>query len=112
MSVLLRVLILLGALILMCFVLKRIRTSKMKIECSVFWIIFSAVLVVIGVFPQLVYFIADLIGFYSSVSMVFLVINAILIVKVFLMTIQISQLENKIDSLVQQIAIANKKNEE
>lgn len=112
MSILLRVLLILGALAMMAFMLKKIRSSKLKIEYAVFWIVFSVVLVFMGIFPQIIYYISELIGFFSSVSMVFLAVIAILIVKVFMMSIQISQLEHKIDSLVQQIAINNKKEKE
>ena len=111
MSIVLRILLILGALAMLCFVLKRIRVAKLKIEHALFWIVFSAILVVIGIFPQIIYFVAEQIGFMSSVSMVFLCIIGILIIKVFLMTIQISHLEHKVDSLVQQIAISSKKEE-
>ena len=47
-------------------------------------------------------------GFQAPMSMVLLAIIFVLIVKTFFMTIQISQLENKIDALTQQIAINRK----
>lgn len=112
MSVLLRILMLVGAVSLLIFMLKRIRQSKLKIEYAVFWIVFSAVLVFMGLFPYIFYMISDLIGFQSPINMIYLVIIFILIVKLFLTSLQISQLENKIDNLVQKIAIQNRLNEE
>ena len=108
MSSYLRILLIVGALLLMGFMLKRIRQSKLKIEYTIFWIAFSGILVLMGIFPELFYWISDLIGFQSPISMVYLVIIFVLIVKMFFMTIQISQLENKIDSLTQQVAIDRK----
>lgn len=108
MSIYLRILLIVGALLLMGFMLKRIRQSKLKIEYTIFWIAFSGILVLMGIFPELFYWISDLIGFQSPISMVYLVIIFVLIVKMFFMTIQISQLENKIDSLTQQVAIDRK----
>lgn len=108
MSGLLRVLLIVCAISLLFFVLNKIRQAKMKIEYTVFWILFSSILVVMGIFPRLFYKISDFIGFQSPISMVFLVIIFVLIIKSFFMTIQISQLENKIDNLVQQIAIREK----
>ena len=61
-----------------------------------------------GIFPKVFYKISDFIGFQSPISMVFLVVIFVLIIRMFFMTIQISQLENKIDNLVQQIAIDRK----
>lgn len=108
MSLYIRVLLIIGALLLLAYMIKRIRQSKLKIEYSIFWIGFSAILVLMGVFPGIVSRIAHMLGFISSVNMVFLVIIFILIVKLFFNTLQISALENKVDSLAQQIAIDRK----
>lgn len=108
MSIYIRILLILGAVILLGFMIKKIRTAKLKIEYTVFWIGFSAILVLMGIFPQILTFIADTLGFQSPVNMVYLIIIFILIVKLFYNTLQISMLENKIDSLAQQIAIDRK----
>lgn len=108
MSVLIRILLVVSAVLMLAFMLKRIRQSKLKIEYTVFWIAFSSVLVLMGIFPKVFYKISEFIGFQSPISMVFLVIIFVLIVKMFFMNIQISQLENKVDALAQQIAIDRK----
>ena len=108
MSIILRVLLIVGALLLMAFMLKRIRQSKLKIEYTIFWIVFSGILVLMGIFPKVFSWISGLIGFQSPINMIYLVIIFVLIVKMFFMTIQISQLENKIDNLTQQVAIDRK----
>lgn len=108
MSLYIRILLIIGAIALLGFMLKRIRQSKLKIEYTVFWIGFSAVLVFMGIFPQVITFVAEKLGFQSTVNMVYLIIIFILIVKLFFNTIQISALENKVDSLAQQIAIDRK----
>ncbi len=108
MSGLLRVLLVIGAILMLIFMLKKIRMAKLKIEYSVFWISFASILVIMGVFPKIFYEISDFIGFQSPISMIFLVIIFVLMVKNFFMSIQISQLENKIDNLVQRIAIDRK----
>ena len=109
MSGVLRILMIMGAVFLMVFMIKRIRQSKMKIEYTVFWIIFSVILVLMGIFPQVFYWISELLGFQEPINMVYLVIIFVLIVKLFLTSVQISQLENKVDSLTQQVAIDRKK---
>lgn len=108
MSIYIRVLLIIGAVVLLAFMIKRIRQSKLKIEYTIFWIGFSAVLVLMGLFPGIVSWIAHALGFISAVNMVFLVVIFILIVKLFFNTLQISALENKVDSLAQQIAIDRK----
>ena len=108
MSAIIRILLIVSAVLMLIYMLKRIQQAKLKIEYTIFWIAFSTMLVVMGVFPKLFYMISSFLGFQSPISMVFLVIIFVLIVKMFLMTLQISQLENKVDALAQQIAIDRK----
>ena len=108
MSGLLRILLIVSAVLMLLFMMRKIRQSKLKIEYTVFWILFASILTIMGIFPKVFYKISDFIGFQSPISMVFLVVIFVLIIRMFFMTIQISQLENKIDNLVQQIAIDRK----
>ena len=109
MSLYIRILLIVGAGLSLVFILKKIRQSKLKI---VFWFCFSSILVLMGVFPKIITIISKILGFQSPINMVFLIIIFILIIKLFFNTIQISALENKVDSLAQQIAIEKKKEEE
>lgn len=112
MSGALRILMILGAVFLMVFMIKKIRQAKVKIEYTVFWIIFSGILVLMGIFPQLFYWVSELLGFQAPINMIYLVIIFVLIVKLFLISVQISRLENKVDSLTQQVAIDRKVDKE
>ena len=112
MGIVLRVILIVVAVLLFMYMIKKIRQAKLKIEHTIFWLIFSLVLIVMGVFPQIVYVVSEWIGFQSPVNMVFLMIIFILIVKNFLATLQISQLENKLDSLIQRVTIEKKLGEE
>ena len=53
MSIFIRILLVVGAIVLLAFMLRKIRLAKLKIEYTVFWIGFSCILVVMGVFPQI-----------------------------------------------------------
>ena len=105
MSIGLRCLLLIGALAVLFFMLKKIRQERVKIEHSIFWIFFSVIMVVLGAFPVISYKAAELIGVISPVNIVYLVIIGILLIKMFFMTIQISHLENKIDSVAERVAL-------
>ena len=105
MGIVLRIILIASAILLFMYMIKKIRQSKMKIEHTIFWILFDVILIIIGVFPQIVYLVSGWIGFQSPVNMVFLMIIFVLIVKNFLTTLEISHLENKLDSLTQQLAI-------
>lgn len=108
MSLYIRILLIVGAIALLTFMFKRIRQAKLKIEYTVFWLIFAVLLVAMGIFPGVLTAVAAWLGFQSPVNMIYLVILFVLIVKLFFNTLQISHLENKVDSLAQQIAIDRK----
>lgn len=96
-----------------CFlIMRKIRQSKMQIENAIFWIVLSVVLVIYSIFPQVADFCAHLLGIYATTNFLFLFAIFVLIVKVFYMTIHISQLESRIRELVQQMALEEKKREE
>ncbi len=100
------ILVSVGTLLLM---MRRIRQSKMQIESAVFWIVLVLVLVVFSLFPAVADLAAHCLGIYSTANFLFLFAIFVLIVKVFYMTIHISQLETKIRELVQQMALDEKK---
>lgn len=66
-------------------------------------------MIVMSVFPQIVYWITGKMGMMSPANVVYLFIIAVLLIKSFMMTIELSNLENKFKNLTQQIAIYEKK---
>ena len=93
-------------------IMRKIRQSKVQIESAIFWIVLAVVLVIYSIFPQVADLCARLLGIYATTNFLFLFAIFILIVKVFYMTIHISQLETKVKELVQQMALEEKKHEE
>ena len=109
MSVALRILLIVVSVMNTLNILRRIRKSKLQIEYSIFWVLFSMVLIVISVFPQIVIKLAQLIGFQSPANMVFLLVIFALMFKSFQSTLEISQLQYKIEELTQKIALEEHK---
>ena len=87
---------------------KKIRQSKLQIEYSIFWMLFAASLVILSIFPEITICGASLLGIYSSTNFIFLLIFVLLILKVFLMTIELSTLEYRVKELAQKLAISEK----
>lgn len=107
MTIGLRTVLLVIALLSCIFVVRKIRKAQMRIEDTLFWIVVVAGTLVLGVFPQIAFWCADILGIASPVNFVFLVFIFILLFKVFILTVQISQLQEKIKNLTQSIAITN-----
>lgn len=111
MSVSLRILLIVAAVITVIWILKKIRKSKVKMEDAIFWLVFSGVLLVLAVFPQISFWLSKLLGIESPANLVFLLIICLLIEKIFTLSIITSQLEEKVSILSAEIAIRSQAQE-
>ena len=105
MTIVLRCIVIAVSLTTMIYIVKKIRSSRMQIEDSLFWLMFSILLVVFAIVPKLPDILANVVGIYSTVNFLFLFFIFILLIKVFMMSVRMSQLENRIRELTQKIAI-------
>lgn len=112
MTVLLRCVLICVSVLLTCYVLRKIRHSKMKIEDSIFWVMFALLLVVFSLFPRLADFISRMVGTYSTANFIFTFMIFILLVKVFFQSIKISQLERRVTELIQTFALDREEKQE
>ena len=74
MTVVFRIVLIVASIATAYFMLKKIQQSKVKIEDSIFWILFSVMLIVLCIVPQLADFMAKLLGIKSTVNFIFLFI--------------------------------------
>lgn len=107
-----RVILVIVSLLTMSFMMRKIRQAKVQIEAAMFWVIVALILVVFSLFPGVADACARLLGIYSTPNFLFLFMIFLLMVKVFSMTLQVSQMESKQKELVQKIVLAQKEREE
>jgi hypothetical protein len=107
-----RIILVIVSFMTMAFMMRKIRQAKVQIEAAMFWVIMALILVVFSLFPTLADFCARLLGIYSTPNFLFLSMIFLLLVKVFTLTLQVSQLESKQKELVQKMALEKKKEEE
>lgn len=105
----LRCLLVLGSLFTAVFILRRVRKAQVQIEDTVFWLIFSAGLLLLSIFPQAAFWASRMLGFQSPINLVYLLIIFVLLVKQFFMTIRVSQMDSKLRSLAQKVALNEEK---
>ena len=108
MTVILRCVLIVVSILLTFVVLKKIRQSKVKIEDSIFWVMFALMMVVFSIFPGLADILSDFVGTYSTSNFIFMFVIFILLVKVFFLSLKISQLESRVTELIQQLALDRK----
>ena len=87
------------------FVLKKIRSSKIQIDDSLFWICTSGLIFIISIFPNIMSQMSHVLGIMSPVNFVFLFFIFLLLIKCFSNSVQISNLDRKVKELSQQIGI-------
>ena len=109
MSTAIRVLLIIGSMLTAVYVLRRVRKSRMRTEDSVFWLVFSLILVLMGLLPNLVTGLAEIIGVMSAANLVFLIVIFLLIIKLFMMDQRISALQQQMTETAQRVAIEEKK---
>lgn len=105
MTTLFRIVLIAVSVLTLAGIVRKVRNAKVEIETSLFWIGFSALLLILSIFPKITEVIADLLGIYSTVNFIFLFVIFVLLVHQFTNSIKISQLENKIKELTQEIAV-------
>lgn len=105
----LRCLLVLGSLVTAAFILRRVRKAQVQIEDTIFWLGFSALLLLLSIFPQAAFWLSRALGFQSPINLVYLLIIFVLLVKQFFMTIRISQMDSKLRSLAQKVALNEEK---
>ena len=108
-QIVLSTILIIASILTSAYVLRKLRKSQLSIQNSIFWFIGSVVLIVISIFPHLVINLSELLGFMSPINLIFIIIIFLLLLKIFLMSLQISKIEHKLEELVQEYAIGNKK---
>ena len=101
----LKIVLIVVSVLVLIYVLGKIRSSKLNIADSIFWIVVAAVLILLAVFPQISSFFAVLLGIQTPLNFILILMIAILLLKVFLMSIHISRQNEQIKKLAQHIAI-------
>lgn len=105
MSLLFSATLLISALLIFWLILRKIRRSEVTIADSTFWFLFALSLVLMGVFRQIPFFFAGIFGIESPANFVFAYIIAVLILREFYSTVEISQLRARVRGLAQKEAL-------
>ncbi len=105
MTIALRIALVLVSFLTLVFIARRIRSSKVKLEDSMFWICFAALIFLFSLFPQALYALSNLVGTYSPSNFVFLFFIFVLLIQSFQLSMRVSQADTRIKELTQQLAI-------
>ena len=107
-----RILLLGGAVLILILIVQAVRSRKILIEDSLFWLCFAFLLVVLGAFPQIVFFFSRLFHFESPANLVFATAIGILLIKEFRSSSKISLLKDRVNQLSGELALREKEMED
>lgn len=105
----LRIILIIGAILALVYFFWQIRKNRLQIDFAIFWSLFACFLLFMGIFPRVVTWVANLLGFESTSNFVYLVVIFILIIKLFTNTIKLSKMHQQINDLSSHIALKETK---
>jgi len=108
MSMQIQIILIFGTFLSFVLLVRKIRKSKLNIDYASLWIIGSAIFIVLAIFPNIIYFLANLIGMKSSINMVFILAIFLQFVIIFYLILKISIIEEKLKNLIQYYSIDRK----
>ena len=108
MTLVLRILLLIGALFAMGIVINSVRKSKIRISDSVYWVVSAGILVLFALIPQLAYFFSSLFGFMSPANFVLLLVIVMIRIRLFHQSCAIAKLTYKVEQLSSELALRDK----
>lgn len=112
MSPVLRVVLILGSFLALWIVIKRVRKSKIRVADSVYWVLCAVLMLLFAIFPQIAFFFSGLLGFLSPSNFVFCMIIALMLIKLFNLSCDVSRLTDKVEQLAQELALHEKDNDD
>ena len=112
MSPILRILLIVVSLALTYFVLRKIRKAQLDIDDSLHWIITAIVLILLSLFPNTVIKLSEMLGFMSPANLVFLCMIFVVLVRLFVQSVEMSVQKHRLNQLVQKVALLNYEQEQ
>lgn len=107
-----RIFLILGSIATLVYFISKIRKRKLKINHSIFWVVFGLVLLLLALIPDGVFWISGVLGFQSPSNLIYLIVIFLLTVKLFTTTMRISKLSEQVTALTHALAIQQLKAED
>ena len=112
MSKVLQIFLLSGSVVVLLIVMRFAIRDRINIRFAIVWIVWAVVMIIMAIFPSIIYSISDLLGFERPVNAIFLLMIFLLYCLSFYLFLSISQHNEKILSLNYELAQLKKKLED
>ena len=112
MNKVLQLTLLAGSIIVLFVVLRFVIKNKMNIRFAIIWVVWALAMIIISIFPGIIYSLSNLLGFEKPVNAIFLLMIFLLYCLSFYLFVSISKHNEEILNLNYEIAALKKKVEE
>ena len=93
------------AVLIFIMVFAQVRNQKMKEKYAALWLIISAIIIVVALFPKLLFFLSEITGVVVPVNLLFLLAITMLIGVCLHLTLEVSKLADETRALAEEVAI-------
>lgn len=101
----LQLLLILFSVVVFAVFINRTRRYKLELKYALVWIFLSTAGVIVAVFPQIFFFIADIMGIEVPVNAVFLLAVSAIFLILYSMTVSLSNHSRKLRTLTQELGL-------
>ena len=105
MTLKLQILIIAALAIALIFIIIQIRNRKLDLKYSLTWFFLILALLVLTIFPQILTFFSNLVGFGSQMNMLFVSGFLLALLIIFTLTRAVSKLMDQVRTLTQKVAL-------
>ena len=112
MSPALRIILVIASFLIVVFVLRKIRKKQLHIDDALYWMVSSFLLLVVSIFPQLAFWASAILQIKDPTNFVFLFVIFMVLIKLFKIAIDLSVQKQRLNRLVQNLALANEEIEQ
>ena len=112
MNIKIQIIIAIGVLIALFTIVNMIRRKKLELRYALVWLLVGAGILVLDCFPSLISWLSKQLGIASPVNMLFFLGFCFSLIIIFVLTMAMSKMSNRIKQLAQELALYAKQNEE
>lgn len=105
MSLKTQILLIIFMLVILLFIIYMLRKRKLELKYVLGWILCDVAVLVLVIFPDLMKYLSNLIGIYSSINMIFMFGFIFALFLIFSLTVALSRVTDKVRKLTQAMAL-------
>ncbi len=98
-----------AVIIYLFIIVQLLKRKKLDLKYTLLWLVAAAVLLFVTIFPQTVYFISQFLGITTPINSALVLAGMFIIVILITITSIVSNLNSRLRSLTQEIALLDKK---